>query len=162
VQPVLPLLDNNGCINTDTISISQSAPIEVMLLADSSVIITGGTPPYDTLYELNDNILEVNVSDANLCSARDEVMITSIVGELLSDVTVYPNPTSNILIIEAEEIENYQVTLFNQLGQRLITDNNTQRLDVRKYESGVYYVQISTSGSSDYQSKRIPVVIAKE
>ena len=60
-------------------------------------------------------------------------------------VNVYPNPATDIVNISAPNIEAIKVS--NPAGQVLVNilvnDNNSQ-IDVRKYDAGVYFVQVKT------------------
>jgi hypothetical protein len=61
---------------------------------------------------------------------------------------MYPNPTSTVFTIEANEvIEN--IVLFNVLGQEVLaktTNSNSVTLDVANLQSGVYVVKTSIGG----------------
>ena len=65
-----------------------------------------------------------------------------------SNIRMYPNPTSSVFTIEANElIEN--VTLFNVLGQQVLakTSNSTSvTLDVANLQTGVYVVKTMIGG----------------
>ncbi|MFT4996566.1 MAG: hypothetical protein ACI9BJ_001068, partial [Flavobacteriales bacterium] len=61
-------------------------------------------------------------------------------------VTVYPNPTENILFIEFESGDDtHMVTITNGLGVELIkanTDKRVYRLDISHLAAGPYYVNV--------------------
>ena len=65
-------------------------------------------------------------------------------------IKMYPNPTSSVFTIEANEIiEN--VTLFNVLGQEVLTKNpnsNSVTLDTASLQTGVYVVKTMIGGVS--------------
>lgn len=60
----------------------------------------------------------------------------------------YPNPTSNVVNLKAQStIEN--ATIFNVLGQRVITMNNnsaTMELNVSNLSSGTYIMKVTVNG----------------
>jgi hypothetical protein len=57
------------------------------------------------------------------------------------DLIVYPNPTSGVLIIQAQ-IEIVRLEIYNQLGQ-LISETNSQSLiDISKSKKGLYFLKI--------------------
>jgi endoglucanase len=66
----------------------------------------------------------------------------------VSNVKLYPNPTSNVLNIESEgTIQN--VSIFNILGQEVInksTNESSIRLDVSGLNEGVYVVKSTIDG----------------
>ena len=57
------------------------------------------------------------------------------------EVSLYPNPASNILNIEMDtQIKN--VEIFNLQGQKVLTSNNKQ-INIENLASGVYLVNIT-------------------
>jgi len=65
-----------------------------------------------------------------------------------SNIRMYPNPTSTVFTIEANNvIEN--VTLYNVLGQEVLaktSNSNSVTLDVANLQSGVYVVKTVIGG----------------
>ena len=60
-------------------------------------------------------------------------------------VTVYPNPTSGAIQIEAENIE--AVSIYNMLGAKLVETSargNNMDYDFSPHEAGIYFVKIQT------------------
>ena len=66
----------------------------------------------------------------------------------LSNVKIYPNPTSNYLNVEAPTAQgNYTLKVFNTIGQQMMQNNgviNGQKLsiDVSGFAPGIYIVQL--------------------
>lgn len=65
----------------------------------------------------------------------------------LNDLRIYPNPCQDVLTIELTKLDNYEVTIVNSLGQKLIesainTDRST--IDLTALEDGVYFVTIDS------------------
>ena len=67
------------------------------------------------------------------------------------NLTIYPNPSSNEIIIEFEQnnSENIQITIQNVLGQtvysesmRASIDKQTKILDISSLQNGLYFVQL--------------------
>jgi hypothetical protein len=65
-----------------------------------------------------------------------------------SNIRMYPNPTSSVFTIEANDvIEN--VTLYNVLGQQVLAktaNGNSVTLDVANLQTGVYVVKTVIAG----------------
>ena len=64
-------------------------------------------------------------------------------------ITVYPNPTSNSLIVQSETPKNYDrpIALINMMGETVVTgelkSNETSvRLNIAEISSGVYFVKV--------------------
>ena len=65
---------------------------------------------------------------------------TSVSEVAFPTVNVYPNPTKDILHVEAENIANIQV--YNALGQLMTTTSNTD-IPVSSYSEGLYTVSVT-------------------
>lgn len=77
---------------------------------------------------------------------------------------IYPNPTQDILYLEAEKIPDFhmieQMQLCDAVGQTLEEWTNIPTkffIDVRKYQSGMYYLNITTN----LQSKNYRFIIQR-
>lgn len=65
-----------------------------------------------------------------------------------SNITIYPNPTSDLLTIESKAYIQ-EITIFNNLGQQISSqtvDEQLCTLSFEKYPKGIYFVQISFKG----------------
>ena len=65
-----------------------------------------------------------------------------------SNIKMYPNPTSSVFTIEANEIVE-SVSLFNVLGQEVLAKNpnsNSVTLDIANLQTGVYVVKTMIGG----------------
>lgn len=62
------------------------------------------------------------------------------------DLKVYPVPANNELVIEYDGISDYNVTLFNSLGQRVDINTNVltnkMTLNTQSLSNGIYFVQL--------------------
>ena len=56
--------------------------------------------------------------------------------------SIYPNPTSNTLIISGSE-SPLTISIYNILGKEVISTNNTNNINVQALPSGVYVIRIS-------------------
>jgi Secretion system C-terminal sorting domain/Protein of unknown function (DUF1573) len=55
---------------------------------------------------------------------------------------VYPNPVSNILIVETNQVGDYQV--INLLGQQVMVGKSAQQIDVSALVQGAYLLKVGT------------------
>ena len=67
-------------------------------------------------------------------------------GQLISDIKVYPNPTSDFITIEAEsKKDNSNYVILNSIGQQILSgqlvDKKTN-IDMRNLLKGIYIIQI--------------------
>ncbi|MFT4662367.1 MAG: lysyl endopeptidase [Patiriisocius sp.] len=67
-------------------------------------------------------------------------------------INVYPNPTENILNVRFGTIANYNMEVYNVVGELIMmTNSNGQRnvqLNVNDFASGMYFLQISGEGNN--------------
>ncbi len=59
----------------------------------------------------------------------------------MRDIVIYPNPTLTTLTIN--DNKNYDLKIFNTLGQVLLQINDTNTIDVRSLSDGVYLINIT-------------------
>ena len=62
------------------------------------------------------------------------------IDEISAETKVYPNPMSNVLHIESNNVQN--VTVFNAVGQQVLFVENTNEIDVESLSEGLYFVKI--------------------
>jgi len=80
----------------------------------------------------------------------DDVMVESITGieeNELCSISIYPNPATNLVNIESEDIIN-SIQIINYTGQLIYTQHtsgNTVQVNTNDFPSGVYFVNINTS-----------------
>jgi ELWxxDGT repeat protein len=78
--------------------------------------------------------------------------------ESKNTVTIYPNPVSSILTIETVFSGNYQLKIFNQLGQIVLDEfGNTSPnlLDVSNLSKGLYFLNIASENGNSQTIKFI-------
>jgi len=69
-------------------------------------------------------------------------------------VSIYPNPTNNILTVEAKERDNYTVNVTDILGRTIYTTSLMDKIQipVNDWQAGMYYVQVvSENGFKNVQ-----------
>ena len=71
---------------------------------------------------------------------------TMVVDYMEKSIGVYPNPTSGIIHIEAENLR--RISVLNSLGQQVYDkpiDGNLFEYDLSQYETGVYFIRMETA-----------------
>ncbi len=72
---------------------------------------------------------------------------SSIDNEMLDNIRIYPNPTSDIVTISGlDNISNIQVSIFDISGRRMLISNKTT-LDISSYKSGIYTMIIQNENN---------------
>jgi len=90
----------------------------------------------------------IKISDPSLL---DTTAITT--EEQLTTFTIYPNPVTDILIIESNTTIN-NLSIYNELGQLLLKTNKTYTLDISTLTNGIYYLKI-TNKTGNIEIKKI-------
>ena len=139
---------------------------------------TGGQQPYD--YQLFDdlgiligtsNTIEdlapgeylAQLTDANNCVALDSVSIALVSGidrQLLEKVTVYPNPTSDILNISVPSSFDGSIHIEDAQGKYLKMISNSpsiQSIDLSELSNGIYFLVFKSKQGLEVGNKRVVV-----
>lgn len=74
---------------------------------------------------------------------------------LLTKVTIYPNPTKNLLNIVLADAENLKIDVYAVDGKLIEqkTMNKTTTIDISKYQSGLYFINATNSKGEVYRNK---------
>jgi hypothetical protein len=167
--------DSKGCIASDTVTISQPAPLIVVM--DSSIgtgcnnsawaVVSGGTPPYsyswtsgqttDTATSLCNGSYTVTVTDANSCTTTGTITVLAPTGianiQNTNSFTLYPVPATGLLNISIsgnfapDEVLIYDMTGRKLLEQKVSPNTNIITIDVSKLDQGAYILKV-VSGES--------------
>ena len=70
-----------------------------------------------------------------------------------SSIQVWPNPTTGVLHLNAEEIEKAE--LFNVIGQLVLQAKATETLDLSELDNGVYFLMVSDKNGRNCVTKII-------
>lgn len=75
----------------------------------------------------------------------------------LSDLKIYPNPTTSVLNITNEQVLLQKATIIitNTLGQALLSFPFSNQIDVSTLSFGVYFIKIKTTNNKFYYAKFI-------
>ena len=92
-----------------------------------------GIEPIDSLQNLFDL--------AHSCAVLD----TEDSKNIASNISIYPNPVSDIFFVESKSTGNFKVKVFNVTGSIIYTSDftNTLEINASNFDSGIYFVQIS-------------------
>jgi cyanophycinase-like exopeptidase len=59
--------------------------------------------------------------------------------------SVYPNPTSNVIMLQTLKNESFNYSLTNLLGEVIISKNDAVKLDIGHLPNGIYLLQVKTN-----------------
>ena len=167
---VLVIDPSNGCSGASVFEVQDQRLfiiLDTIIGNSATVLVDGGVMPYAyewstnpiqtsvTANDLEDGTYTVTITDAVGCtiSATSVIDMSTSVSDINSLVTydLFPNPTNNILTIEANfnQWEEGVVNVLNVLGKRkwqqpFRTKELQLVIDVAGWESGVYFIQLET------------------
>ncbi len=74
----------------------------------------------------------------------------------LSKFSVYPNPFQAKISISGLENENYEVTIFDNVGKTILAQNLTSNeIDLSALKAGIYFMTIQTQGKNYAETLKI-------
>lgn len=164
----IDVTDASGCTSQATVVITEPAELTVSAQSvqnsgQATAVVTGGSPQYTYLWNstpaqftqtainLPSGIYQVQVTDANGCVATDTVSVVNVGlnDELFANsISMYPNPTSNVLNVTFEFSNTVDMTteIYNAVGQVVYTStmddvtSSNLTVDVSDLSAGVYFV----------------------
>lgn len=162
----------SGCSDIDTIQVQVNPNPVVDLGADTTLCegltltldagnagstyswSTGASTP--TIEVSETDLYEVTVTNSFGCSASADVAVSTTIcvgteeANLLSQVTVFPNPTSGKLFIQNSEIltNPMHVSVFNTAGQLVLTQQSVRdqqsEIDLSAMPKGLYLLRLQS------------------
>jgi hypothetical protein len=66
----------------------------------------------------------------------------------LSELNIYPNPTSNTLFIENSNFKFEEIEIYDTFGKRVYSDKFSQEINVSALNSGIYISKLKTSDAT--------------
>jgi len=78
----------------------------------------------------------------------DIVVSTEKINTHNSGIQVYPNPANNYIRIRNAGQE-FTVSVFNTVGQHILSVKNQEQIDVSALESGLYFIQVNSKGTKE-------------
>lgn len=178
------IMDNNGCIRTDEVTIAGpneliATPVvvnNIICKASINVVPDGGTAPYDFIWEGGettaslDNLCpgdyQVKITDAMGCETTETLSISALVVSETIQIKVAINPygEQGYLNIMVPYLKSTDVRIYADNGQIIesfLDINPTDlkeiqvNLDLNNYSDGIYFVVVDNSGLS--QSEKIMI-----
>ena len=70
------------------------------------------------------------------------------------ELILFPNPTNFIIHLRLEEGIAFEAEVYNNLGMRMLTVNNTTSVNIEHFPNGVYWIK-AVQGNGHYVGKFI-------
>ncbi len=158
--------DAGGCVTTVTYAITEPDPIEISfsVVTEEGItylhaVPTGGSGEYSfswntgsTNYSIPTDApgtYSVTVTDDNFCSGFAEFLVNEVSENLVNESLVYPNPTSDFVMLKPSNLD-VDFQLINAQGQTVLMQSLRGRqlyqIDVSALPVGVYFYRQSLGG----------------
>ena len=103
--------------------------------------------PFSYSFRTENEILYLDITNANGDVATFYTTTLSNASFEKVELSIYPNPTSNLLYIEANQTDISAIEIFNLQGKRVmqVSVANLTEVDVSQLTNGMYFLKVSTS-----------------
>lgn len=156
------------CILNNSVFVDSIAPSDTSELAQLFVLDTVYTYEHITVYDTLDVYYYVMVYDTTHLSTTDTLIVyqttTNVNGNIIkSEISLYPNPVSNYINVEitnSNVIENYNIKLYNTLGEIFFDSQLTSDLliiDISSYAKGTYILTLTNNWGQMIATKYVVV-----
>lgn len=154
-EPSNPIIINGTILNS-TSSTSANGSVDIT--------VTGGTAPYtyswgngattQDISSLLPGVYVVEITDANGCSTSSLFIVSVSLGideASIDEVTLFPNPSSNMISIESplgkpmDRIEFIDIA--GKMVMELNPNNTSTQIEVNSWAEGLYFVNVYTGTS---------------
>jgi len=164
----IPITDFEGEYNSENkqVNLAWKAPESDDLIRFDifrNDILIAHLPPSIVFY--SDNTAELEDGDYKYCAVPvypsectfDEKCFKTYINigvkNYKDNILVYPNPANNIVTISGIDVAN--VKIFNNIGQLLLNEYNTNEINASKLTNGIYILSIETLTGNTIQKKLI-------
>ncbi len=86
----------------------------------------------------------------------DSVLVSASVNLTAFELSLFPNPANFIIHLGLEEGKAFEAEIYNNLGMRILTVNNTATVNIEHFPSGVYWIK-AVQGKEHYLGKFIKI-----
>ena len=131
-------------IYRNDIPIAKVAPT-VIFYSDSTANLESGIYKYC--------VIPVYTAVCNLEDACFETPINVGIKDYSDNIMIYPNPANDVIHITGTDIANVKV--FNNIGQLILTQHNTNTINISALQNGFYILSVETINRQITQKKLI-------
>jgi len=174
------ILDENGCVVAEEFNLTGTGNLEIVVDsimhgsdAPSGYIyitIENGVEPYSYQWSNGDITEDIDelwggdytllVTDGNGCQSSEtiNVPIQLAIENINEGIRVFPIPTSSILNIQSEEIQEFDIQILNNEGKLIssfISRSNDSAIDISDLSNGIYILRVLKDSEMIYQEKVI-------
>jgi len=150
---ILMITDNNNLKKLTGIDNIDAEPISGLHLNSNSLLSECEVKSICDFISNPTGIIEI-YDNATGCNSQEEIEIACKSGWIPdinneSEFMIFPNPAQNKIFISAKEGNKIiEVNIFNQLGQKVISEKQlTNVIDISKLRQGIYIIELVSDNS---------------
>ena len=83
----------------------------------------------------------------------ENASVTGVSASVVEKVSVYPNPTTDFILVEQENVQS--VTVYTTSGSVMATTTTSNKIDVSTYPKGIYFVEVQFADAKKSVTKVI-------
>ena len=158
-------VSNGTCIDSSIVIIDQPTALSsnISLTSQNQLVssVSGGNPPYNYYWQLNNQFLSsasfilnpqngqytLTVGDVNGCFDTTYYFYTNVSLNEVNDIQfqVYPNPSDMEVILSVNQKGDYLYNIISYDGNVILKGEmyNEKKVDISHLASGLYFVQVS-------------------
>jgi len=124
-------------VNTNSVSFAFCDANESINVTDQSNWL-GFVP---IVVRFDKDVVDTNPLDYTLTFGE----ATAGIENIASKISIFPNPTSDFVNVIIQDFTNYEITLIDMTGKKIINqefNNQKSTIDVSNLENGIYFLQI--------------------
>jgi len=100
-------------------------------------------------YNGNGDVTDDDINMNGIPDYLDNQATLSVSNLVTFDFKIYPNPSSDQIYIETQNLlEDYYIEVFNTIGKLILNTKNTSYIDVSSLQSGIYFVKLKHQNDS--------------
>ena len=143
----LTAINNLVTVNTNSLTANETGATYQWINCDTGMPIAGETGQTYMVTTTGNYAVEITnaiCTETSACIAVDLLSVTEF--DLLTNVTLYPNPVSTTLFIELPEYDNASYKIHNIHGQEVLNGaikSKTEEVTIATIANGVYFIEIT-------------------
>ena len=126
------------------------------------IYIFENTGSYNVTLQVIDNCTGLSNSVSYDVVINDAFDITSVSDNSYSDILIYPNPSSDYLIISFDNLDVYDSVVLTNISGKVIykanIENTIHNISIHHYPSGLYYLRIINSQAESSYFKKVLIL----
>ncbi len=156
LPPGQSILSHTSGQQIDLVSFSiTNSPVsgEISILLNNDPIAVGAGGVLDSFYNSNIDASTTQDYYSGLANGLESFMFSALSIEEINDLnfnlSVYPNPTQEILHVELNQKSNYSIIdMFGKVIKTGKVQEGQNELDLKNFQAGIYFLKLSNDSGS--------------